>query len=297
MTMICFVPLALIDPYLDASSPPIQFFSMISVSCSNVSGKDASMKMPAGPIPSIAYRNGMYLYLRSVLKFCFHSVYKMNLTHASTLLGENSRYFSELYKSFQFRDEQTLKEYLDFVIHEPVEWLKSFPSKLLTKSSFSRPKAVIIKLLKMDEVKNVIGGDYAKTVYDTIWKTFKDHHEEILRMRNTVPVTNVVDQMVEANESIHDDSGSEEQNIVAEEIEPQNELGAREKVREKVREKATVCERCLALEKNLNLSIQINRTLLQEYRFIVPGLIESATLLVDSLVLPPLPSLPSSSSS
>ena len=206
----------------------------------------------------------------------------MNLTQASTLLGENSRYFSELYKSFQFRDEQTLKEYLDFVIHEPVEWLKSFPSKLLTKSTFSRPKAVIIKLLKMDEIKNVIGGDYAKTVYDTIWKTFKDHHEEILRARNAVPVTNVVDQMVEANESIHDDSGSEEheQNIVAEEIEPQNGLWVREKVREKAREKANVCERCLALEKNLNLSIQINRTLLQEYRFIVPGLMESATLSV-----------------
>ena len=212
----------------------------------------------------------------------------MNLTQASTLLGENSRYFSELYKSFQFRDEQTLKEYLDFVIHEPLEWLKSFPSKLLTKSTFSRPKAVIIKLLKMDEVKTVIGGDYAKNVYDTIWKTFKDHHEEILRVRNSVPIGNVVDQMVEANESIHDDSVSE--NIVAEEIEPQAELRPRGRV------PAHVCERCLALEKNLNLSLQINRTLLQEYRFVVPGLMESTTLLVDSLAVPSLPSLSSLSS-
>jgi hypothetical protein len=143
----------------------------------------------------------------------------------------------------------------------------------------------------MDEVRTVLGNDYTKIVYDTIWKTFKDHHEEILRVRNAIPAaTNVVDQMVEANESIHDDSASE--HIVAEEIEPQ----AGTRVRIQAQTQAHVCERCLLLEKNLALSLQINRMLLQEYRFVVPGLMESTMLLVDSLEVPSLPSLPSLSS-
>ena len=71
----------------------------------------------------------------------------MNLATATALAGSQARYVSEVYKVFQYKDDQTLRDYLDFVIHEPVEWLKGFPAKLTTKGAFSRPKTALLKLL------------------------------------------------------------------------------------------------------------------------------------------------------
>ena len=74
----------------------------------------------------------------------------MNLDDACKLLGAQGRVFAEIYKLYGFKDDRSLKDYLDFVIHEPVEWLKGFPSKWDTRASFGRPKTALIKLLKED---------------------------------------------------------------------------------------------------------------------------------------------------
>jgi len=107
----------------------------------------------------------------------------MNLETATKLLEGSARYFSEIYKLYEFKEEQLLKEYLDFIIHEPVEWLKGFPSKLTQKGSLSRPKAAIIKLLKMDTVIQDLGEEYTKKVYNVIWITFKEHVDTIVAYR------------------------------------------------------------------------------------------------------------------
>jgi hypothetical protein len=107
----------------------------------------------------------------------------MNLETAAGFLGENSRYFVDVYKLYEFTDSQLLKDYLDFVIHEPVEWIRGFPSKLRAKGSFAKPKAALIKLLKRTEVVDALGASYIKKVHDIVWNTFKKHGDEILEAR------------------------------------------------------------------------------------------------------------------
>jgi hypothetical protein len=116
----------------------------------------------------------------------------MKLLDAYNLLVEdgildNHRYFSEVYKLFGFRDDQTVKEYLDFIAHEPVAWLEGFPSKLTSKQTFAKPKTAIIKLLKKDEVVNVLGDTYVNKLHDSIWSAFKKEHQRILDKRQKSP--------------------------------------------------------------------------------------------------------------
>jgi len=107
----------------------------------------------------------------------------MMLETAAGLLGENSRYFVDVYKLYEFNDSQHLRDYLDFVIHEPIEWIRGFPSKLRAKGSFAKPKAALIKLLKQSEVVDALGATYVKKVHDIVWNTFKKHGDEILEAR------------------------------------------------------------------------------------------------------------------
>jgi hypothetical protein len=132
----------------------------------------------------------------------------MKLVDAYNLLLEdgildNHRYFSEVYKLFQFRDDQTLKEYLDFIDHEPVAWLEGFPAKLTTKQTFSKPKTALIKLLKKDEVSTALGLSYVNKVYDVVWNTFKKEHQRILDKRQSNQPRSVLDHFdTESHESL-----------------------------------------------------------------------------------------------
>ena len=118
----------------------------------------------------------------------------MKLLEATGLLGGQARYFSDVYKLYNYRDDQLLKDYFDFITHEPLEWMKGFPAKLTQKGSFSRPKAAVIKLLKHRDVIAVLGEDYTQAVYDVVWNTFKKHVDEIVAKRQQGGAT-VVDQM------------------------------------------------------------------------------------------------------
>jgi hypothetical protein len=107
----------------------------------------------------------------------------MYLEEAAGLLGESARYFICVYEHFNFTKQQFLKDYLDFIIHEPVEWLKAFPEQLKTKSSFAKPKSALIKLIKCPSVVTALGADYLKNIHDIIWTTFKQSSDEIIRLR------------------------------------------------------------------------------------------------------------------
>jgi hypothetical protein len=128
----------------------------------------------------------------------------MNLLEAYNLLVEdgiadNQRYFAELYKHFQFKDTDRLKEYLDFIIQEPVQWIHGFPTKLTTKTSFSKPKTAVIKLLKKDKVHQDVGRGFADKVHDVIWKTYKKEWENVLKLRERIrPVRISVNEQFDA---------------------------------------------------------------------------------------------------
>lgn len=108
----------------------------------------------------------------------------MNLIDATALLdATHKKYFSDVYKLYEFEDTVPLKDYLDFILHEPVEWMRGFPCKLTSKTSFSKPKTALVKLVKHDSVKAALGEQYAKQVYDAVWQAFKAHGDAIVAKR------------------------------------------------------------------------------------------------------------------
>jgi hypothetical protein len=107
----------------------------------------------------------------------------MKLSEATQLLESHGRDFSEIYKLYNFKDDTDLKDYLDFIVHEPVEWMKGFPARWVTKGSFGRPKTALVKLLKLDKVREEYTESYTQRIYDVVWSTFKKHADDILSHR------------------------------------------------------------------------------------------------------------------
>ena len=117
----------------------------------------------------------------------------MKLSEATLILETHGRDFSEIYKLYNFKDDTDLKDYLDFIVHEPVEWMKGFPARWVTKGSFGRPKTALVKLLKLEKVREEYTEAYTQRVYDCVWSTFKKHADDILSHRmqkNTIGVDN-----------------------------------------------------------------------------------------------------------
>jgi hypothetical protein len=109
----------------------------------------------------------------------------MLLKNAGTLLGSNERYFTVVYEAFKYKGEDLLRTYIDFIVREPVEWIRGFPLKLRTRASFAKPKAAIIKLLKTGNVLEALGAEYCSNAHDVVWDTFKKHGDDILNARLT----------------------------------------------------------------------------------------------------------------
>jgi hypothetical protein len=129
----------------------------------------------------------------------------MNLLEAQKKLAEDGvsdhyRYFVDTYRVHEFKEETLLKEYIDFIIHEPLLWLQLFPAKLKSKPAFSKPKTAVLKLLRDSNVIAVLGAEYCDKAHDLIDKTYKTHHAEIVakRMGDTeVVVTKEEEERVE----------------------------------------------------------------------------------------------------
>jgi hypothetical protein len=134
---------------------------------------------------------------------------QMNLGAATNLLEASGKNFSDVYKLYNFRDDGALKDYLDFVIHEPKEWMRGFPKKLKSRGAFAAPKTALIKLLKQAAVINSLGADYVKQVHDTIWQTFKKHGDEIYASRNKAEMPQPIEEYMEAVSMVSEEEGED----------------------------------------------------------------------------------------
>jgi hypothetical protein len=117
---------------------------------------------------------------------------EMNLLEAQKKLAEDGvsdhyRYFMDTYRIHDFKEETLLKEYIDFIIHEPLLWLQLFPAKLKSKPAFSKPKTAVLKLLRDSKVIEGLGAEYCDKAHDLIDKTYKSHHTEIVAKRMGEP--------------------------------------------------------------------------------------------------------------
>jgi len=145
----------------------------------------------------------------------------MLLKNAAALLGANERYFTVVYEGFKFKNESTLRDYIDFILHEPVEWIKGFPLKLRTRASFAKPKAAVIKLLKAAAVLEALGVEYCSKAHDVVWDTFKKHGDDILDARVKAGITggdNVTNEIVEEVPSAADNNLEEVSDISGDEL-------------------------------------------------------------------------------
>jgi len=106
----------------------------------------------------------------------------MKLSDATALA---SPAFKEVYRLFNFNDDDELKDYCDFVLHEPVEWMRGFPASWKSTTMFSKPRAAFHKLMKSDAVVQDLGTAYCENVHNVVWKSFKEHMTVILEKRNT----------------------------------------------------------------------------------------------------------------
>jgi hypothetical protein len=116
----------------------------------------------------------------------------MNLLEAQKKLAEDGvsdhyRYFMDTYRVHDFKEESLLKEYIDFIIHEPLLWLQLFPAKLKSKPAFSKPKTAVLKLLRDSKVIEGLGAEYCDKAHELIDKTYKLHHTEIVAKRMGEP--------------------------------------------------------------------------------------------------------------
>ena len=129
----------------------------------------------------------------------------MNLLEAQKRLAEDGvsdhyRYFIDTYRVHDYKEETLLKEYIDYISHEPLLLLQSFPAKLKSKPAFSKPKTAILKLLKDSKVVEQLGAEYCDKAHDLIDQTYKQHGNEIVSKRmgiDSVVVTKEEEDRVE----------------------------------------------------------------------------------------------------
>ena len=107
----------------------------------------------------------------------------MKLSEAAQLCEGTSRAFAEVYKLFNFKDEDDLHAYCDFVLHEPVEWMRGFPVAWKSPSMFSKPRAAFHRLMKLPAVVDELGATYCENVHEVVWNAFKTHMNAILEKR------------------------------------------------------------------------------------------------------------------
>lgn len=107
----------------------------------------------------------------------------MKLCEAAVLCEGNNRAFTEVYKIYNYKDDDMLRAYTDFVIHEPVEWMRGFPAAWKSSTMFSKPRAAFHRLLRAPAVISELGEAYCTQVHDVIWNAFKNHMNSILEKR------------------------------------------------------------------------------------------------------------------
>ena len=207
----------------------------------------------------------------------------MNLSDASILLGENSRYFTEVYKNFSFKDEQTLKDYLDFIAHEPVEWLRGFPSKLKTKNTFSRPKTILIKLLKMPEIQTSLGAEYVENIRNAVWPAYKNHIDSIIAQRNRTHTANVIEQLGESIDNSDAEMIVETDDAPAPAPAPFVGDGPGNNSDTEFVPQQVPCNSCLRWETKFNICKSAMNALIAQHAYTCPGLANATSILLEAL--------------
>ena len=102
----------------------------------------------------------------------------MKLEDAYKLVASHQRVIADIAKHYNWKDDADLKDYTDFILHEPLQWMNGYPVKYSDPSNFAKPKTAMVKLMKHVDVQEEYGEDYANKVRDAIWYAYKQSTKE-----------------------------------------------------------------------------------------------------------------------
>lgn len=130
---------------------------------------------------------------------------KMNLTQTYDLLltlpsgRENASVFKTTYEHYQFKNDENLKAYLEFIKDNTIEWFSEMPERWKSLTQLSKPKTALIKLLKNEEIAKEVGDEYAQELITTINGTWKKYMHDLSDSRQK-SITNSVKTPEETSE-------------------------------------------------------------------------------------------------
>lgn len=96
-----------------------------------------------------------------------------------------ARSFMEVANIYKYGEDELIGDYLDFVLHEPIEWLRGFPKKWTTEADYHKVRTGFRKILKLQSVIDALGKDKCESMSREIWDIFK-HISEMLPMSDIV---------------------------------------------------------------------------------------------------------------
>jgi len=117
----------------------------------------------------------------------------MNIQEGFNATGQyHGRILMAVAKHYNFKNEDDLKSYVDFVTHEPSAWLSGFPTEYA--NAIGKPKTAFVKLMKAESVRTVLGAEYCDTARQAVWDAYK----EIMKHANDPDIENegTIDKMI-----------------------------------------------------------------------------------------------------
>lgn len=111
----------------------------------------------------------------------------MNVEQALLILTkstpENHKYFKDQIGHFKIDSQSALKDYLDTINTNTLEWLRTLPENVKGKSTFHKYKAPIYELLMNTSIKEAYGEVFCATLTKQIRNVFKDNIDNIIQER------------------------------------------------------------------------------------------------------------------
>jgi hypothetical protein len=139
----------------------------------------------------------------------------MDIQETYTFLDTNFKpiildYFKKQIVLFKVEPTSKLKDYLDIINDDPVQWLSSLPDDLTCKSAFHKYKEPIYKLIKHTKLHEDYGENYCVNLMNNIKQAFTINCQDIIdkRKNSKKPVETITLDDNSSSETESDD-GSE----------------------------------------------------------------------------------------
>lgn len=145
----------------------------------------------------------------------------MNIQQASDVLAketskEHLSYFTKQLVQFKYEPTTPLKDFLEFINENTIQWLQKLPKTAKSRNTLSKYRTSITTLLGKEQIREDIGSQYCIILERKINDTFKNNVDNIVDERdgtsdstidndnfidiNTIESVNNTDHIVDVDE-------------------------------------------------------------------------------------------------